>query len=190
MYPLFETIAFINGKPQNLAYHQARYEKSLFEFYGLAESAVNLAEILANPTALPSNELVRCRIDYNQYSQQIQFFPYKKRYIRTFQPVICDEIRYNLKFSDRTLLNQLYEKRGQSDEIMLIKQGMITDCTIGNLILKRQGEWFTPDTPLLQGTQRERLLQQQKIQLRHIPLKELDLFDEIRLINAMNGLDE
>lgn len=189
MYPLFETIAVIDGKPQNLCRHQQRYERSLTEFYGSAQSAVDLAKVLCKPTALSVQEgLVRCRLDYNQYHQRVQYVPYQKREIRTFWPVICDDINYSLKFSDRTLLNRLYEKRGGCDEIMIIRQGRVTDCSIGNLIFKRQGEWFTPDSFLLNGTQRQKLLSEGHIQEIEIMFKHIELFEEIRLINAMNGM--
>ncbi|PJG85095.1 aminotransferase class IV family protein [Conservatibacter flavescens] len=186
MYPLFETLAIINGQIQNIDWHQKRYIHSLDKYYG-QKTAVNLTALLAN-FQIPAKGEIRCRIDYNAHTQKVQFFPYQRRIIRTFQPVQCDHIQYHLKFTDRTLLNQLFTQRGQCDEIMIIKQGYITDCSIGNLIFLRQGEWFTPNTPLLNGTQRQQLLAQSRIQTRSIKQQDLELFEEIRLINALNGL--
>ena len=40
MYPLFETLCIENGKIQNIDLHQARYERSLREYYG--KSAVKI----------------------------------------------------------------------------------------------------------------------------------------------------
>lgn len=188
MFPLFETIAIVDGIPQHIDLHQQRYENALTQYYGSSCSAVCLADIFQNGdyATFLSHYIVRCRIDYNQFQNKVQFFPYHPPNIRTFQPVICDEIDYSLKYADRRLLNQLLAQKQDCDEIMIVKQGIITDCTIGNLIFKRQGEWFTPAEPLLQGTQRQALLAAEKIQTRAMPLRELELFEEIRLINAMN----
>ena len=72
---------------------------------------------------------------------------------------------------------------------MIIKKGHVTDCTIGNLIFRQGTQWFTPDTPLLEGTQRATLLAQGRIKVQSILATDLSLFEEIRLINALNGLE-
>lgn len=188
MFPLFETLAIEKGEVKNMAYHQARYERSLRQFYG--KSAVKIQDLLGLiqlPVHL-QNQLVRCRIDYNADSTQIQYFEYARKNHRTFQPVICDDIDYGLKYSNRDLLNQLFSQRGDCDEIIIIKQGKVTDCSIGNLIFRQGNQWVTPDTPLLAGTQREKLLREGKIKEARISLDDITKFDEIRLINALNAL--
>ncbi|VEH66378.1 aminotransferase, class IV family protein [Rodentibacter pneumotropicus] len=67
------------------------------------------------------NQLVRCRIDYNAESTQIKYFEYQRKIYRTFQPIVCDEIDYSLKYANRDLLNSLLTQRGKCDEIMIIK---------------------------------------------------------------------
>ena len=188
MYPLFETLCIENGKIQNIDLHQARYERSLREYY--VKSAVkifNLFSLIQLPEPL-QNQLVRCRIDYNAKTTQIQYFEYHRKIYRTFQPVICDDIKYGLKYSDRSLINKLFDQRGSCDEIIIIKNGKVTDCSIGNLIFHQGEKWYTPDTPLLLGTQREKLLREGNIQERTIFQEDIDNFDEIKIINAMNTL--
>lgn len=198
-FPLFETIAIEQGRALNLPLHQQRYQQSLLRFYAkdfshtqIKQSAVNLAEILKKPLqnylVEHYSQVIRCRIDYNLTQQNITFYPYLSRSIRTFRPVHCDDIDYSLKFSDRTLLNELYSLREECDEIIIIKQGWVTDCSIGNLIFRDGDKWITPDTPLLAGTQRAALLQQGKIEAHPIHFEELGRFSEIRVINALNGL--
>lgn len=192
MYPLFETVAIIEGKAQNLALHQARYERSLQQFYGKQDVTVfQLAEIIEKHTALLAQQdttLYRCRLDYNAHHVQTYCAPYQRKIYRTFQPVVCDDIDYDLKYAQREKLNQLLLQKGDCDEIIIIKQGLVTDCSIGNLIFKQGNQWVTPDTPLLAGTQRQKLLQENKIQTRRIYAEDLATFSEIRLINALNGL--
>lgn len=192
IFPLFETIAIEQGKILNLAQHQARYEQSLRQFYGKSAVKIyDLLEILQKNTALWTtleSPLVRCRIDYHATDYHIKCFSYQRKTYRTFQPVIDDDIDYGLKYADRTRLNALLQQKGDCDEIMIIKQGCVTDCSIGNLIFRQGEQWFTPDTPLLAGTQRAFLLAQGKIQTRRILLENIPHFEEIRLINALNGL--
>lgn len=188
MFPLFETLCIENGKIQNIDLHQARYERSLREYYGKSAVKIfNLFSLIQLPYPL-QNQLVRCRIDYNAESTQIQYFEYYRKIYRTFQPVICDEIDYGLKYADRTLLNSLFAQRKNCDEIIIIKNGKVTDCSIGNLIFRQGKKWYTPDTPLLLGTQREKLLQERKIQESTIFREDIVNFDEIKIINAMNSL--
>lgn len=192
-FPLFETICLEKGELKNMRLHQQRYEQSLVAFYG--ESAVKIYDLLTEIHKMPEfstallQPLVRCRLAYNADSLQIQFFPYERKTYRTFQLVICDDIDYGLKYQDRRLLNQLVEQRGTCDEIMIIKNGKVTDCSIGNLIFRSGNTWVTPDEPLLNGTQRQFLLAQEKIKEQPIFAEDIPQFDEIRLINAMNGLD-
>ena len=188
MYPLFETLCIENEKIQNIDLHQTRYERSLREYYG--KSAVKIFNLfsLIQPPALLQNQLVRCRVDYNDKTTQIQYFEYHRKIYRTFQPVICDDIEYSLKYADRSLINKLFAQRGTCDEIIIIKNGKVTDCSIGNLIFRQGEKWYTPDTPLLIGSQREKLLQDGKIQESTIFQEDIVNFDEIKIINAMNSL--
>ncbi|MDG6895832.1 aminotransferase class IV family protein [Volucribacter amazonae] len=190
-FPLFETIAFEQGQAQHLDYHQARYQRSLRHYYGInaEKSAVDFRQVLQLPSHC-TEPLIRCRVDYNDRHIQIQYTAYQRRCFRHFLPLVVNQpLNYSLKWADRSLLQQYYAQRGDYDEVMLVQQNLITDCTIGNLVFKRQGQWFTPKSPLLAGTQRQYLLDQQRIELRDIYLHELDLFEEVRLINAMNPLD-
>lgn len=188
MFPLFETLAIEQGNIQNIEYHQARYEQSLRQFYDKSAVKIfNLFELIQVPPHL-QNQLVRCRIDYNAENTQIQYFEYQRKIYRTFQPIVCDDIDYSLKYANRDLLNSLLAQRGTCDEIMIIKNGKVTDCSIGNLIFRQGNQWLTPGTPLLAGTQRKKLLQEGKIREATIYAQDIEKFDEIRLINAMNGL--
>ncbi|MGQ0287366.1 aminotransferase class IV family protein [Pasteurellaceae bacterium 22721_9_1] len=193
-FPLFETICIEQGKIKNIAFHQQRYQSSLLHFYG--KSAVKIYDLLALieekrefHTAL-FNALCRCRLSYNAQDVNIELFPYQRKSYQRFHPVVCDDIDYGLKYQNRDRLNKLLAQRGDADEIIVIKQGKVTDCSIGNLIFRQNKQWFTPDSPLLEGTQRAYLLQQKKIKAIPIFAEDIAKFDEIRIINAMNGLDE
>lgn len=193
-YPLFETVAVERGEILNLDYHQMRYEQALHQYYGRKVLPFNLQEILQKSTALltlkRSEPLIRCRIDYNDQDYRLQCFAYQRKVFRSFQPVICDHINYGLKFSDRRIFAELLRQKGKHDEIIIIKQGLVTDCTIGNLLFRKNQQWFTPEAPLLNGTQRAKLLAEKRIQTLNIKRQDIAQFDEIRLINAMNPFSE
>jgi len=96
-----------------------------------------------------------------------------------------DKIDYHLKYADRSALNKLLEQKGENDEVIIIKNGMVTDCSIGNLIFFDGHNWNTPDTPLLKGTQRKYLLDKKLI--RECNIKEEDIFkyQKVGIINAL-----
>ena len=60
--------------------------------------------------------------------------------------------------------NQLIEKRKHADDIIIVKNGLVTDSFYANLAFLKNGIWFTPETPLLLGVQRQFLLSQKTIQ--------------------------
>ena len=190
-FPLFETLCFEKGQLQNLCLHQQRMNKSLIEYYGSNSSLIDLEKISKTHNEflnLDPNKVFRCRIDYNNQDYQLQIHHYNRKHYKTFQTVICDDIDYHLKYSNRDQLNTLLAKKGNCDEIIIIKNGYVTDCSIGNLIFKKENQWFTPNTPLLHGTQRTKLLAENKIIETTIQVNDIATFDEIRLINALNSL--
>ena len=67
---------------------------------------------------------------------------------------------------------------------------MVTDCYIGNLLFLKDNHWYTPDTPLLQGTQRAYLLESQKIHLANIDKNDICQYKKVMMINALNAFDE
>ena len=62
---------------------------------------------------------------------------------------------------------------------------MITDSWASNLLFFDGKRWYTPDTPLLKGVQREYLLAAGQIFEKSIPLSEIAQYSKLRLINAM-----
>ncbi len=71
-YPLFETVAIIDGKIKNIFYHQQRMNNA-FIYYFKYENIFELLDIIKVPKEY-QNGLVRCRIDYNTKEYKIQFF--------------------------------------------------------------------------------------------------------------------
>lgn len=184
-YPIFETIAILNGKPQNLEYHQERMNKAV-EFLFKNANMLNLAEIIQIPKEYQTG-LVRCRIDYNQQDYKILFAPYQKREIKSYQCVYLDNIDYQFKYSNRANFEKI---KTDKDEVIIIQNNKVTDCRIGNLLFLKENIWYSPKDYLLKGTQLSYLLAQNKIMLKEININEIHQYEKIMMINAMNPFDE
>jgi 4-amino-4-deoxychorismate lyase len=65
----------------------------------------------------------------------------------------------------------------------------VTDTSIANVAFYKDGLWFTPKKPLLEGTTRARLLNAGKIIEKDIGVKELKNYSKVALMNAMIDFD-
>lgn len=145
---------------------------------------------LSSLISSPDSRLYRCRIIYDAVSISIEYIPYQKRKIRKLQPVQADELYYALKYADRSALDALLLQKGDADDILIIKNSLVTDTSIANIAFFDGRRWLTPRHPLLKGTTRARLLDEQKIFEREIHLDDLDKYSHFALLNAMIGFDE
>ena len=185
---LFETVRISDGVPQHMEWHEKRMNRSVMEVWGTV-NGLKLSQVIVVPAAY-SQGMVRCNIRYGQEIRDITFHHYEKRMIRSLMVVVCDTIDYHLKYSDRTRLDGLYSLRGKCDEIIIVKNGLVTDTSLSNLIFQDGQTWITPAKPLLKGTCRERLIQQGFLKERDIKLGDITGFDGCKLINAMRDPEE
>jgi 4-amino-4-deoxychorismate lyase len=179
-----ETIKAENGRIFHLDYHQRRLEQTLAAF-GISKN-YPLSELL-DP---PKEGLIRCRVLYDEEQIDIMYLPYVIKHFRTLQAVIDDEIVYDYKYANRTAIDIDYEERDDADDIVIVKNGLLTDTSIANIALFDGEKWVTPKTPLLRGTTRERLLDEGTIVEGDIPLKELKRYSRCAVMNAMVGFIE
>ena len=63
----------------------------------------------------------------------------------------------------------------------------MTDTTIANIAFFDGKTWFTPTTPLLQGTTRARLIDEGFLKLRDIKKEDIKEYSRFALMNAMIG---
>jgi 4-amino-4-deoxychorismate lyase len=91
---------------------------------------------------------------------------------------------------DRRELEKLLHKRGDCDDILVVKNGCITDSFYANVVFWNGEVWITPDTPLLPGTMRASLLRNGMIRKSRITPEDLAVYQKLKLINAMNDLQE
>lgn len=183
----FETIKAIDGKIYHLEYHQKRYEKTLNDF-GI-ELKYNLIDFM-DP---PKNGLYRCRLTYDilksPHTIVVTYHEYKKREISSLRVVSSNVIDYGYKYANRDELDALFELRGECDDILIIRDDLVTDTTIANVAFFNGLSWITPKKPLLFGTTRERLLDDGKMSEADIYAKDIKNFTKVALLNAMIDFD-
>lgn len=183
MSRLIESIKLLDGKFYNLFYHEQRMIHSLRALYRKEEPLALGKFLLAQ--AFPRKGLFKCRIAYDDISSETTFTPYEAKRIKRVKIVEDDSISYEMKYADRGPINRLFENRGDCDDILIIRQGQVTDCSFSNIVFRKGQDWYTPITPLLSGTMRQSLIDKNKIIPREILKKDIRSFDTFKIINAM-----
>ncbi len=187
MCRFIETIRLQDGVIGNLGYHEERMNRSVGEVLH-EKKKFNLENILSSLT-LPPKGLHRIRLIYDTEIQTTEVNPYKKKEIRQLKVVYCNSISYDFKFENRSELNSLFSQRDECDDVIIIKNYQVTDSSYANLIFKKNGQWFTPKTFLLNGTTRKQLLERKIIIEEKITINDLHRYENVKLINAMLLLD-
>ncbi|MBK8109257.1 MAG: aminotransferase class IV [Saprospiraceae bacterium] len=184
MSPWVETIWIRHGRVQNLRYHQARFDATRRAHYE-SVPPISLSPLISrnHPTAD-----TKCRILYTDTILDIQYSPYEWRSIRTLAIVEQNTITYPYKSLHRPELDTLFSRRGSADEILILRNGLFTDAYYFNIVFKNDNGLFTPKTPLLPGTMRQKLIDSGIIRPMDISVDDLPKYHSIHLINAFNPL--
>ncbi|CAG35604.1 aminotransferase class IV family protein [Desulfotalea psychrophila] len=185
MFPLVETVQVVDGEALHLNYHQKRLDATFHSYYQ-AESPFTLAEIIHIPRKF-SKGLHKLRFLYDQTNYRYEFSPYQARRIESLKIVEVETIHYPFKFTDRQAINELVSQKGQCDDILIVVDGLIGDTSIANIVFFDGKRWLTPDSPLLAGTCRARLLAEGIIVEAKIGLADLARFHSFSLLNALKG---
>jgi len=180
---LFETIRVTDGVLQNLEYHNYRLNESRKALFD-APDLIYLEQCIHVP-AIYTKGLFKCRVKYSMQIEDISFEAYSTRLVRSLKLVEDNSISYSYKFSNRDHLSELLLKKGNCDDILIIKNGFITDTSYSNIVFFDGYRWYTPLSPLLPGTMRRHLLVNKLISEAEIKVTDLNNYHQARLINAM-----
>lgn len=175
----FETVKCEDYEIFNLEYHNKRVANTIGLNINLQEYIYPLSE-----------ELLRCKVTYNDFEVlNVEYFPYKKRDITSFKLIFDDEISYSKKYLNRENLDSLFSKKEDCDEIIIIKNGVVTDTSIANIAIFYENKWITSKNCLLNGTTKQRLLDSKFLVEKDISVKMLKKASQIALMNAMIDFD-
>lgn len=187
MYQLIESIAVKDGDILHLEWNEARFAKAYKELYGKQPP---MPLLHGNDITIPQQGYFKLRIAYNETKKEFTLDAYTIKNIQSLKVVEDNTIDYHLKYADRSALNTLFAWRNDCDDILIVKNNKVSDTFAGNIVFYDGDKWWTPTSPLLEGTCRERLLESQQIFERHITLEDLKSFTSFQVINAMRPFDK
>ena len=188
MYPLVESMKLKDGIIQHLEYHQSRLNRSMNELFPEVEKIDLMREI-----SIPESFMVgifKIRVVYNQTIDKIEIEPYLYRSIQSLKVVYHESIDYHLKSTWREIFQELFAQRADCDDIIIVKNGLVTDSFAANLLFFDGLRWFTPTTPLLKGTKRQLLIDQGTVLEKEIREVDIPYYQKVGLINAMVDFDQ
>ena len=188
MHQFVETIRIEGGKAMNLPLHEARMNATRAHFAPHV-APISLQKWLDD--APLSDERIKARVVYDVNGVcETTFQTYKRREIQWLRMVEDNDICYTFKSTDRHELDHLLALRDGCDEVLIVKNGQITDTSFTNVAFFDGHKWLTPAQPLLNGTMCRWLLQCGQLTETQITPASLASFQRIMLFNAMIGAHE
>lgn len=182
---LLESIRCEDGSFPLLQLHQHRVNEA-FRILWPEAPVPDLYEHIQR-FSIPQKGLFKCRILYGASLLEPEYQPYTINPPRKLQLARADDLDYSLKWADRRQLNFLFSEKGACDDVLIIRRGLITDTTYCNIAFLRNGIWFTPAEPLLQGVRRKQLIDNNIILPAAITPDQIFKFTHFKTFNAMIG---
>ena len=180
---LIESIKILANKIYRLEQHQKRMAYSLRALFN-SEARLDFSDIQDEVSSLDRG-LYKLRIVYTPYYFKYELLPYKIKTIKSLRCVSTRSLDYPFKYEERVGLDKLYAQRSGADDILILKSGMITDTYYGNVAFLKEGVWYTPQLPLLHGTQRQELLDKGVIIEKPLTKDDIPRYERLRIFNAM-----
>ena len=135
--------------------------------------------------------LVKCRIVYGKDIISIGFETYKMRNIKSLALIEDNTIDYSYKYFNRDSINKLLSNREDCDDILIVKNSLVTDTSFTNVVFKDNvGGLYTPTSTLLAGTKRQILLDANIILEKEIHVNDIASYVGVYLINAMIDIED
>ena len=184
---LVESIKVSANKLWNIKYHNERMNRSRRLLFNCSDM-IDLEKEIKLPENLTSG-IYKSRVIYKERIISIEFIPYRKKEVRTLKVVHDDAIDYSFKFEDRSNIYKLIENI-ETDDILIVKNGLVTDTSFSNVVFGDGEVLVTPATPLLKGTKRAKLLEEGIIDEKEIHINDLKKYNRIYLINCMIDLND
>ena len=183
MSQFFESIRVNDGVVENLNFHQARVNKTLNAF-DASQHSIDLTKIIQQ-LVLPTVGLFKLRISYDlNGNYEAKCNPYQYKQINDFALMDIKGHRYDYKYANRDWINETLAQSGK-DEIIMHDDGLIKDCSYTNIVFFDGANWYTPESPLLEGTQRAKLIQEGVITPKALYVSEVPNFQKFKCFNAM-----
>ncbi|MGP4040632.1 aminodeoxychorismate synthase component I [Gracilibacillus sp. D59] len=193
---LLESIKLDNGDYPLMTHHLRRlYQSTQYFGYPFHENEVKeKLAILANQY---QNGCYKVRLVYHPSgSIELEHQPIIQL-DEPIQTVLASEPidKRNIYLYHKTTNRELYQKLDQNkpshvlSSLLWNEEEHITEFTIGNVVVEKNGQFFTPPVSdgLLPGTFREQLIEENIVIEKSIRLSELPKYDQIWFINSVRG---
>lgn len=186
---LLESLRIEHGQIGLPTYHNRRMNAARQVLFG-ATDALDIRQCVGE-TELPQDGIYKCRVLYDTAVRSIEYVPYQKRVVRSLQLVaIPTGFNYAWKYANRTGLDALFQQRGHCDDVLLVRNGLLTDTSYSNIALFDGAQWYTPSRPLLRGVRVESLVEQGVLRQADIHQRDIPRFRKAILLNAMLGFED
>lgn len=178
-----ETIKIENGRIVNLDLHTERAYNTVYHHFQI-KRLFDFESLI--PKEITYNEgIYKLRIIYSSDIETFSITPYEPRSVKSLKVVDGSMIEYGFKYEDRHALESLRAQRGECDEILIVKNGFITDTSYSNILFSDGERIFTPTTFILNGTKRRELLLSGLIHEKVMRIEDIHLYRTCWMINAM-----
>lgn len=188
MYQFFESIKLLDGKLHLLDLHSERLNRTRNAFFENKKD-IDLEKELMIPCE-KQNGLYKLKVVYAKYLESVTIDSYSIKDHHRIKLLEKPEIKYDFKFLDRKILEEDFSQQAEFDDMIFLKDGILTDATYSNLAFFDGKTWFTPDNCLLHGVKRKALLESGVIKEKKILKVDILGFQKIAFINAMRDFEK
>jgi len=178
-----ETMRVERGRIMNLDLHVDRSLMTIFHHFGVSRRLD--FESLIPGNIVDKDGVFKLRVVYSSEIEEFSIEPYTPQIIKSLRVVDGGMIEYRSKYEDRNAIARLKMLKGNCDDILIVKQGFVTDTSFSNIIFSEGDKLFTPTTYLLNGTKRKKMLLSGLIAERAIRVEDIGQYDNCWMINAM-----
>lgn len=184
MCQFLETIKLCDGQFSRLPLHQLRLENAMHDYYPSA-IVPKLVDVLSAAN-FPLAGMYKCRVIFDSQVRLVEFHPYIHPTIQSLKVIETDISSLPYKMADRTGYQAVFAQRANCDDVLLVKNGLLTDTSYCNIALFDGRNWITPRVPLIKGVNRSQLIAEGVILEDDIKMDDLMNFQHITLFNALN----
>jgi 4-amino-4-deoxychorismate lyase len=166
-----------------MEYHNRRFNETCRVLFGLNRK-FDLNLQIRIPAKI-SNQRYKYRILFDGQLFETHIEKYTPRPIGSLQVVHFDDIEYTFKTTKRDKLDEAYGLRKNCDDVIIVRNGLVTDTFASNILLYNDENWITPSSPLLRGVQRSYLIDSKQVIEKEVSVDDLGKYSHIKLINAL-----
>ncbi|MCP9747789.1 aminotransferase class IV [Lacihabitans sp. CS3-21] len=188
MYQFFESIKLQDGKMHLLDLHSERLNRTRNAFFENIKD-IDLEKELMIPCE-KKNGLYKVKVVYAKYLESVTIDSYTIKDHHKIKLLEKPNIKYDFKFLDRKILDEDFNQNADFDDVIFLKNGILTDATYSNLVFFDGNTWFTPENYLLNGIRRKALLDSGIITEKKILKDDIQCFQKIAFINAMRDFEK